>query len=357
MVIRFSAMGDVALVVPVLKALAQQNEGLKILFVTKKSFASIVPKIEGCEVLGVDLKKEYAGFLGLIRLARKINGLGKFSHVIDLHSVIRSKILAFFIKKKKVLTVNKGRAEKKAFCAKENKKRAVLKHTTDRYCDVFIGTDFKCRIGNAPWLQHPEKDEECKELLTQMGLNQQMEKWIGIAPFAMHKGKIWPIEKIEEVINKLLSHSITRIFLFGAPNEKSVLEKLAKEHDRVHVMAGKLSLSAELHFISKLKCMLAMDSSNMHFAALSGVRTVSIWGATHPDVGFAPLGDNQDLIVQIDEETLSCRPCSVFGDKPCFRGDYACMAQIEPENVYKQICKAAGIITMDMGDPFKSSKV
>lgn len=343
-VIRFSAMGDIAMIVPVLKALVRQNIGIKILFVTKKSFASIIPKIEGCEVLGIDLKIEYKGFFGLLKLAKKINRMVSCTHLIDLHSVLRSRVLSALIKKKMFARIDKGRSEKNAFCARNAKKRVVLKHTTDRYCDAFRKVGLKCQIEQGPWMQYPEKEQILQDYLASKALSPLMEKWIGIAPFAMHKGKTWHLDKVKKVIEMLLGHSISRVFLFGAPNEVESLKSLAKGFERVHVLAGELPLSAELHFMSKLKCMLAMDSSNMHFAALAGVRTVSVWGATHPDVGFAPLGDNQDLIVQVDVADLPCRPCSVFGDKPCFRNDYACMERIVPEEVYKKICKAAGIL-------------
>jgi ADP-heptose:LPS heptosyltransferase len=77
-----------------------------------------------------------------------------------------------------------------------------------------------------------------------------------------------------------------------------------------------------------------MDSSNLHLAALAGVPTVSIWGATHPDIGFAPYGESKNnTIIQINTSDLPCRPCAVFGDKPCYRGDHACMKNITPEQV------------------------
>ena len=78
--------------------------------------------------------------------------------------------------------------------------------------------------------------------------------------------------------------------------------------------------------------MVSMDSANMHLAALAGVPTVSIWGATHPNMGFAPLGENHRY-VQVDVEELSCRPCSVFGQTPCHRGDLACLGRIDAAQV------------------------
>lgn len=80
-----------------------------------------------------------------------------------------------------------------------------------------------------------------------------------------------------------------------------------------------------------------MDSANMHLASLCNVPVVSIWGATHPSLGF--YGYNQDLnnAVQLD---LPCRPCSVYGENPCiFSGDeeYKCLKSINIEDILSRI--------------------
>jgi ADP-heptose:LPS heptosyltransferase len=77
-----------------------------------------------------------------------------------------------------------------------------------------------------------------------------------------------------------------------------------------------------------------MDSGNMHLASLYGVPVVSIWGATHPFAGFYGFGQDHSNAVQAD---LYCRPCSVFGNKPCYRGDWACMHMIEPRQVIDKV--------------------
>ena len=88
--------------------------------------------------------------------------------------------------------------------------------------------------------------------------------------------------------------------------------------------------------MSHLDVMLSMDSANMHLASLTGIPVVSVWGATHPMAGF--LGYNQDPenVIQID---LECRPCSIYGNKPCQRGDYACL-----QNIMKYVCEVCGYI-------------
>lgn len=86
--------------------------------------------------------------------------------------------------------------------------------------------------------------------------------------------------------------------------------------------------------ISYLDVMLSMDSANMHLASLVQVPVVSVWGATHPSIGFYGYNQNPGNAVQID---LDCRPCSVFGDYPCVREDYACLTRLSKEKILDKI--------------------
>lgn len=158
---------------------------------------------------------------------------------------------------------------------------------------------------------------------------------VGVAPFAQHRGKIYPLDKMERVV-ALLSEKVSRVLLFGSRQEKEVLEGWASKYANVESVAGRYSFEEELGLISQLDVMLSMDSANMHFASCKGVRVVSVWGATHPAAGFYGYGQDPEDAVQID---LPCRPCSMFGNKPCRYGDYRCLVGISPEEIVSRIVK------------------
>ena len=179
-----------------------------------------------------------------------------------------------------------------------------------------------------------EKEEE--EVKAE-SLKPQGEKWIGIAPFAAHKGKIYPLEKMERVIELLLEREPNcRIFLFGGgAEERELLTQWESRHDRCTcALLG--SLYNELVLMSHLDTMVSMDSANMHLASLTGTRVVSVWGATHPFAGF--MGWNQSPADAV-QTTLPCRPCSIFGNKPCLHGDYPCLNSITPEEIVERVLK------------------
>ena len=171
-----------------------------------------------------------------------------------------------------------------------------------------------------------------------------METWIGIAPFAKHAAKVYPMEKMEEVIKALSQKANTTIFLFGGGDEeKRQIEEFCANDPtccRFASLQGgttkqsRSQLSTELALMGQLDVMLSMDSANMHLASLVGTRVVSIWGGTHPYAGFLGWNQNPNDCIQVD---LSCRPCSVYGNKPCFRGDYACLNSITPSQIVEKL--------------------
>ena len=90
----------------------------------------------------------------------------------------------------------------------------------------------------------------------------------------------------------------------------------------------------ELILMAHLDVMLSMDSANMHMASLTGTPVVSVWGATHPMAGFMGWRQNESNAIQLD---MDCRPCSIFGNKPCHFGDYRCLTGIKPETIVEKL--------------------
>ncbi len=163
------------------------------------------------------------------------------------------------------------------------------------------------------------------------------QKWIGIAPFAAHEGKIYPPELMRSVLKGLTErYPEARIFLFGrGQQEDSIFPEWCKEFAQcVHVGPLLGSIQQELILMSHLDVMLSMDSANMHMASLTATPVVSVWGATHPYAGFMGWNQSASNAIQMD---MPCRPCSIFGNKPCIHGDYPCLRGIKPETIVDKI--------------------
>ncbi len=333
-------MGDVALVAPVLLGVAQRYPDVHITLVTRPKFAVFFEGMERVTVVKADVDTLYKGVLGLYRLYRFISKNGiDYQAIIDLHDHLRTRIMGvyfgingFFSKTKpKIIVFDKGRKEKKGLIKQRN--LVQLPHTTARYAAAFAEIGLPIELPDAPIFQFLPLKKQTETPAENLR--------IGIAPFAKHATKEWNFEKINELMGVLLKeYPFAQFFLFGGG--KKELEKLnglcVNYPNNTILVAGKDGLQTEMKVMQTLDVILCMDSSNMHLAALSGVKTVSIWGATHIAAGFSAYGAGHG-IVEIPVQKLSCRPCSIFGDKPCARGDNACMQWIETEQVLTELKK------------------
>ena len=337
LVIRFSAMGDVAMVVPVVSSLARQYPDVRITVLSRSFarpfFTDLAPNVNFMEA---DLKNEYHGIKGLNALYRRL-AAKQFTAVADMHSVLRSGYLRmrFNLNHYKVAHVNKHRSGRRRITSSSHKRLTQQPTSFENYLEVFrklgypVTIQFKSIFG-------PEGGDMS---LLPAGINEKKagEQWIGIAPFAAHEGKTYPPEKMQRVIALLTErHPAARIFLFGrGDKEKQYFTEWCQQYPACVDSSSKLeTLSQELILMSHLDVMVSMDSSNMHLASLTGTTVVSIWGATHPYAGFLGWGQSEDNAVQI---AMDCRPCSIFGQKVCKHGDYACLHSITPESIVEKV--------------------
>ena len=289
LVIRLSAMGDVAMTVPVISALLEQHPKIKVTVLTRGFFAPIFSGLKKVQIFEADVKGKHKGIFGLWKLYKELKGLN-IDMVADLHNVLRSNILRLYFKLGSIpfVQVDKGRAEKKALTSLTHKVFKPLKTTHQRYADVFGKLGLPIDLESFGIQPKRSITQSTQELV-----NEVEKKWIGIAPFAAFDGKMYPLDLMEKVVVTLNACNRYKILLFGGGvKEKTTLNKWAFKYQNSINLVGKLSFEEELALISQLHLMLAMDSGNAHLAALFGVPTITLWGVTHPYAGFYPYGQD-----------------------------------------------------------------
>ena len=323
LIIRLSAIGDVAMTVPVVYSLARNYPSLRISVLSRPYARPFFSGIgDNVEFIGVDLKKEYAGIKGLNKLYNLLKSKN-FTVVADMHDILRTKYLRmrFRLSGKKVATIDKHRKGKRLLTRKNNKVMQQQSSSFDNYKEVLtkLGYTFDIEFNSI----FEGRKINFNSIYENFG--EKKSKWIGIAPFANHQGKIYPIERMKKVIS-ILSERIpdVRVFLFGGgKSEMNIFNQWQNEFPCVTNASAILGgIENELLLMNKLDLMLSMDSANSHIASLVGTKVISIWGATHPYAGFKSWNMKDENIIQ---NTLSCRPCSVYGNKKCIRGDYECL--------------------------------
>ena len=333
-------MGDVALILPVIRSLVATHPNVEVTIVTRPGFAPFFYDIERVTVFPADVDHTYNGIFGMRDLFRKLIRKASYDVVIDLHDHLRTMVLRKFFTLffTDVVVFSKGRKEKKAFSRKKNKITEPLPHTVERYRAAFLKAGFAFDLLPPPYFElNANLQGVAAAWLDRNGL-QKKEKWIGIAPFARHATKIWPLENYSAVIENVLKKQAAKFFLFGGGDkETKYFERLSSKFPGVClVTAGQLKIRQEIALMKHLDLMVCVDSANMHLAALAGVPLLSIWGGTHPDVGFSPFG-KEAVILQVTRDELPCRPCSVYGRETCYVGGFPCLTRISAEQIAEQI--------------------
>ena len=369
LIIRLSALGDVAMLVPVVRVLASQHSDMQITVLSQKFLAPLFEGIgNNVHFMGFDKKGEHKGFLGVQKLYRQLKAVN-FTHIADCHDVLRTKQLrlnftlgSLFGSKVKIAHIDKHRAGKKALTREENKQLLQQPTSFENYAetiDKVLGTNLLevvTRMQNAECrMQNDSPSDNIAQPNSAFCILHSAFK-VGFAPFAAHEGKIYPLWKSLEVVKLLLARGV-KVYLFGAGKKEMDVFKdwqtqcssltetdedecLSEDSPELLIAAdvlkaeGKKGFKAELELMSTLDCMISMDSGNMHLASIVGTRVVSIWGATHPLAGFLGWQQSPDDCVQKD---MPCRPCSIYGNKPCKLGDYPCLNDIKPEEIVRKV--------------------
>lgn len=334
LITRFSAVGDIAMTIPLLYPLAEAYPNTRFVLVSRKRFGQLlINKPDNLLFKGVDVDN-YKGVVGLRRLFKELNDEFSPTVMADLHDVLRTKILRVFFALNCVKTehIVKGRVQKRRLTSSRKRCREQLTPTFERYIDVFTRLGYTFVPDFISLFQTKADIKDFSDVLPKKG----NDKWVGIAPFARHRGKIYPLSRMKKVVELLSSAGNIKVICFGnGSEEESVVNEWCQNYDNVISFIGRSNFEGELRLISNLDLMLCMDSANMHLASLVDTPAVTIWGATSPLAGFLGWRQNVEDCIQLQ---LDCRPCSIFGDKPCRLGDYRCM-EIPPEEVADKILK------------------
>ena len=302
-IIRLSALGDVAIAAPLVRAYAEANPKVTFTMVSQPKMESLFGGIPNLHFMPYAKSKN--DIVKSIKFAGSIARL-KPTAVADIHNVLRSKLMRLRLSLSGIEShsLDKNRSARRALTREKNKVLVPLRSSMRGYEEVLV----KCGLADLHFTERPLPPRKAGNSLVRR---------IGIAPFAAHKD--------ENV----------KVYLFGGgASEKEILAGWESRFKGVESLCGKFSLSQEIEFMRTLDLMVTMDSANMHFASFAEVPVVSVWGATHPYAGFYGWGQKPGNALQRE---LPCRPCSIFGNKPCAKENYECLYGIKPEEVLGKI--------------------
>ena len=288
--------------VPVVSVLKSTHSEIKITLLTTKFFSTLYNQIPGIDFLYFEPK--HKTLRGLFNLSRKINKINP-DFIIDLHDVLRTKILRLFLINKfsNTVVVNKGRKEKKLLI--RGIKSEPIKSMHRRYAETFEALNIKINIDDFSYYKKIKITNHNYAFSSD-------DKLIGIAPFARHQCKEYSMNNIINFINSL--DKSWQILIFGATgNEEQKIIKLCDNNSNRHVISSNYNLEQQMAIMSNLDVMISMDSANGHIASLFGTDVITIWGATHPNSGYGPLNQPKENSIVPDLNKFPDLPVTIYG--------------------------------------------
>lgn len=319
LVIRLSALGDVAILAPVLRARVAANPGVTFLLAAPPLLQPLFADISNVEFIATP-RQQSATALAQQWLALQPDV------VADLHGIRRVRHALFSLRCHGITIhhVRKHRLMRWQLTRRHCKRLTPLPTAWQRYDQVFND----CGLKVATTLN------EVQQPLLRPIMAADSSRNIGIAPGAQHQGKVWPAKQMEQLVQRLSADPHNHITLFGGKEDLPLLERWAATYPNTKSIACRGSFADEMQLMSQLDVMVTMDSANLHFASALGIPVISIWGATHPAAGFYGWRQHPDNAVQLP---LPCRPCSAYGQKKCHYGDYRCLKNISVDMVAEKI--------------------
>ena len=288
-------MGDVVMLAHALRALKEAYPDLRVTVATRPVFRAFFTGLD-LGFMDVDIKGVHHSLRGMWRLAADARRLG-VDAVADVHGVLRSVTFRTALRLHGIpfAAIGKGRDEKGEFIRRGGRGVKPAKHTVVRYCDVFRKLGF---VFDDP------KPAVRREHPSPMG--EKTGTWIGFAPFSAQQGKTYPEPLARETV-RLLAGRYDRVFIHsGGGAEAEFAQEMERLHPNVTALFGRVKMAGEIDLIANLDCVVSMDSLVMHLASLVATPVVSVWGATHPGLGFFGYGCDPRGIVQAVIATVIC---------------------------------------------------
>lgn len=333
LIIRFSSMGDIILTTPLIDLITRTFPLARIDYCTKERFAYLIrsnPKIH--KVIKAKNELDYAALKDLRQLIKMSN----YNMIIDLQNNLRSLYLRS-IQDAKTEVFNKH-SFKKFLLVKfkmnllKNEKPIVerYKQTIRKYATK---EDIEEKL--LPELYtDPVSERSIENMLRELALEGGT-KLICIPAVSAHFTKTYPAECYAEIINNF-PDSNAAFFLTGRGKDSEniqLIKSLTKER-KVYDLCDRLEIEDLVSLIKRSSLVICGDTGPMHIAEAFNIPVVMMAGSSVKEFGFYP--QNEKAVV-LENNSLTCRPCSHYGKPTCPKGHFKCMYEISPEMVIKEV--------------------
>jgi heptosyltransferase-2 len=332
LVMRLSSLGDLILMIPMLRALRESSADRRVHLLCKARYAGL---FEGNGFLDRLIPVEQGDLRDLMRLRRQL-AREEYDAIIDAHNVIRSNLLFHSLPAKRKLQIAKSEMKKLLLIrGKINLYRQVISQA-DRYAVLAGSLGAPPRESFAELPIPPDAARRAAAALSEAGLGDGAV--VALAPGARWQTKMWPKEYFGELIARIAQGG-DRIVLIGGREDSALNAEIARAASPAPLdLTGKLSIMESAAVLKRCAALVTNDSAPLHLAEAVGTPVVAFFGPTVREFGYFPRLERSRSL----EAELDCRPCSRNGARPCPYGTKECLTAINPQKAHEALLAVVG---------------
>lgn len=331
-IIRLSSLGDLVLMVPMLRALRSSFPSKEIHLICKEKYAGL---FDGGGLVDSFIPVRRGDLREIIDLRSALSRAG-YETIIDAHGVIRSGLLFHALRAPKKLRIRKDELQKAALIVgKMNLYRSVTSQT-ERYAELARRLGAEVREPYAELPVPPGAARNAEAALARAGLSGK--QLIAFAPGARWPTKRWPADRFARLIFEASARGFEPLLIGGAEDAAANAEVAELSRSAPRNLTGALSIIESAAVLKRCGALVTNDSAPLHLAEAVGTPVIAFFGPTVREFGYFPrLPASRAL-----ETALPCRPCSRNGKRACPYGTKECLTSIEPSTALEALIRALG---------------
>jgi len=326
LIVRFSSVGDILLITPLVRAIRQRYADCHLTVLTERVFRPLLsdnPKI--------DRILELRDGISLTRLAREIRHT-RYTHKLDLQGDRRSRLLRTLTPGNWSSSSNRRLASGILIRLKWNRYAGIAPSVAERYFEAARTLEVAPDGKPAEFPLGDDAHRHADRWLLANDLN-GTRPWVALAPRMASETKCWPVSHWITLVRELAADRIGSVIV-GDPEDVLVCEQIAAAGgDRSNSVAGTFGLQRSGALIARARALVTGENGYMHMATAVGTPVVALFGPTVRHFGYQPYGAPSVVL----ERSLACRPCSVEGGPRCPLGHHRCLRDIQPQTVRRAL--------------------
>ncbi len=316
LLIRVSAIGDVVLLEPMVRALKERFSGVEVDLITAPFLVKLMAERAGFDqVYGFERHQKEGISTCLAQLDSS-----EYDLAIDLQAKVQTRRLLKGVKATQKKVLQKRSFSQGLLSLVGYDPPLTQLHNTQ----IYLKTIEEHGIDSSP--RRP----------VFLGADTAKKKRIAVAPCAQHQTKQWPIGYFQDLLVQL-KNELPDYEIVAAAGPKDGVQVEALRSVRPELIdTMELSLDSLARALEEVEIFVGVDTGPTHMAAALGAKVIALFGPTSP-TRWGPIGETHQIL----SLNLSCAPCSNTGGPQCPKADQAqaCMKQLSVAQVMDAIKK------------------